>query len=713
MLPSTRVRRCLFAVVVLFAGLVAVVVSATPANAVRTTGWATWTPITGTSNHYATTMQLPASGFPKATVASDSRGNVTLPSGASTFLGGATDSVPTDVGIKYGSSRNHAYITLRPKADNATSPSTTTYTFATPTPETGWAFVLGDIDADQVRISAKDANGVTLTPVQIDQWKLGHNVFNYAGGTDLPTWNAATSTLVGNAGAVDTDGAAGWFEPNIAISSLTFIYTQRSGFPVYQTWFASVARTISGTVSDVSTAGGSCPVDSATVRLVGPHGEALATTHPVGGAYSFGQYATQAGYVVSIEWPAGCVVVGPQQQTLSTAGSDATADFSLRQVIPQPVSGTVTTTGGTPVAGVQITLTPPGGGTPVVTTTDSAGNYLFDNNAEVAGYGVAVTGMPAGFTLSGAASRNFDIAPGTPVSGQDFTLTELPSISGTVSGGGDPLGGVTVTLTPNGGGSPVTTVTLGDGTYAFDHVPLGGYDITVTPPDGYGPAVPLTGVVVGAGGLTGQDFALSRPGSLSGQVTDADTSDPLPGVQIAITGPAGTVRVPADSDGSFFLGGLDPGTYTIEIAGPDGYVAVGPQQHVVTITAAGEIRGGQDFAVRRTFTVNGVVTAGGDPVPGAVITVDDAGGTAVGSATSSAAGTFSVPGLITAPGYVATIRPPSGFRIDGPTAITFAVNGAPVTGLDFALIAVVVPSTGSTTPTTTPVRPRRPLRLSR
>src|SRR5206468_1794288 len=90
-----------------------------------------------------------------------------------------------------------------------------------------------------------------------------------------------------------------------SLSSLTFVFTQRAGFPVYQTWFASVARTIAGTVSDVSTGGGSCPIAQASLTLIGPNGNQLATTRPdASGAYSFGQYATQAGYTVRVDRPA-------------------------------------------------------------------------------------------------------------------------------------------------------------------------------------------------------------------------------------------------------------------------------------------------------------------------------------------------------------------------------------------------------------------------
>ena len=40
----------------------------------------------------------------------------------------------TPIGVKYGSSQNQPYLNLRPLADTATTPSTTTYTFDQPDP---------------------------------------------------------------------------------------------------------------------------------------------------------------------------------------------------------------------------------------------------------------------------------------------------------------------------------------------------------------------------------------------------------------------------------------------------------------------------------------------------------------------------------------------------------------------------------------------------
>lgn len=50
--------------------------SVAAATAATTTGFAQWGALTGSTNDYATTMQLPAVGFPEATVASDSRSDV-------------------------------------------------------------------------------------------------------------------------------------------------------------------------------------------------------------------------------------------------------------------------------------------------------------------------------------------------------------------------------------------------------------------------------------------------------------------------------------------------------------------------------------------------------------------------------------------------------------------------------------------------------------
>jgi hypothetical protein len=190
---------------------------------------------------------------------------------------------------------------------------------------------------------------------------------------------------------------------------------------------------------------------------------------------------------VRLDVPDSCAVVGVAERTVSNRGNDnspaSRADFAVRAVIPQPISGIVSSPSG-PVAGVLVTLAPPVG-PPVTTTTGADGTYLLDNNATGPGYSISIavpdgySPGPGGTTLSGIT------VAATPIVGQDFTLTDLPSVSGTVTGGGTGVGGVQVVLTPVGGGTPITVATRGDGTYVLDDLTPGDYTLSVVAPTGF------------------------------------------------------------------------------------------------------------------------------------------------------------------------------------------------------------------------------------
>lgn len=235
MLKSARSRQVMVGVsglALTAAGIFAVGVTSTAQAAGGTGVYAQWTQA-GSSGDIA----LPSAGFaaPAASWTTDG-GSLSISSGSTIWLGPTTP-----FGAQYGSSQNQPYLGV---GTAGSSPSTTTYTFARPTPVGTWSFAFGDIDADFVTLSATDADGNAVT--SFTGWYQGG--FNYcdvspkpsgcpAGThTDVPTWFDDTATLMGSGS--DSHGAAGWFTPTVSLSSLTFTFDKITGIPTYQTWFA-------------------------------------------------------------------------------------------------------------------------------------------------------------------------------------------------------------------------------------------------------------------------------------------------------------------------------------------------------------------------------------------------------------------------------------------------------------------------------------------
>lgn len=573
------------------AGVLLACAAAGPASAATTSQWATWSPLTGSSGDYTGAVQFANTPALRAELTTDSRsGQVGVISGASTWIAAGTP-----VGQKYGSSQGRPYLNLRPKADTATAPSTTIYSFDEPTPTSGWTFVLGDIDADQVRIRALGPDGSELTAAQLG-YRGG---FNYcapglagkpsctADAADIPVWDPAALTLTGNDAASDTAGASGWFEPSAPISSLELVFTRRSGFPVYQTWFASLARDITGVVTadSGSVAGVVLTLTDRTGRVV------ATTTTGADGAYSFPGVQASDGYTVSATPPDGRIVDGASFQPADLSATDARVDFALRDIVPVAVSGRVTDPDGAPIAGAVVTV--PGVGS---VTTGPNGTYIFDEVP--AGTYQATVEPPAGYSIA-STPPPFTVAEDatTPIGDVDFVLAAEPSLSGRVTAAGQGEPGVVVVAT--GPGGPYRTVTDGDGDYRLPRLPDGAYTVSIETPDGLLPAGPVSrNVAVTGEDVTGVDFALAREGVISGAVTAGGA--PVPGVTLTITGPDGSVRTVTDTTGAYALGSLPPGDYTVAVTAPPGYRVDGAASRTVTITAAGEIITGQDFALAST-----------------------------------------------------------------------------------------------------------------
>ncbi len=564
-------------------------IAASPASAATTPQWADWTELAGSGGNYSTSVQIAETPELSAEMQSDSRsGQIGVISGASTWLGPGTP-----VGEKYGSSRDQQYLNLRPKADTSTGASTTTYTFSRPTPTTNWTFVLGDIDADQVQVRAIGPDGVALTAEQ-----LGYNGgFNYCApgitgkpsctgsANDVPQWDAATQTLTGNAAASDTAGSAGWFEPTAPMSSLTLEFTSRLGFPIYQTWFASLARDVTGTVTDASGTGAGVvlTLTDASGAIIG-----TTTTGP-GGTYAFTGVQATEGYAVHAKAPEGKIVSGANAKPVDLGSADAVADFAIRDIVPVAVSGTVRDLDGAPVPGAIVTI--PGVGE-IATGPD--GSYLFDE-VPIGTYQPTVQ-LPGGYTVvTNPLPFAIDGSSEDPITDVDFVAVELPALSGTVSAGGSASPGVTVTAI-GPGGDVLSTVTDADGNYEFPGLPAGEYRISIQVPDGAESVGPAERTVsVAAEDVANIDFELARAGSVSGMVTAGGM--PVSGATLTLAGPDGPLIGLTTDEGVYDFSGLPAGDYLITVTPPEGFVVEGSASRSVTVTAAGEVFVDQDFVL--------------------------------------------------------------------------------------------------------------------
>ena len=251
-----------------------------PASAAPSDGYASWT-VAGTPGAYTGAVALPA-GFSVTTVASTSRAFATA-SGNSSWL-----PVASPPGQLVGSSQGKPYVSINPTS--TTVPSTTTFSFASPTPVGVWGAAFGDIDAELLSISATDATGAPVAAAD-----LGVTSFNYCDATPnscsaqtlqlvLPTLTSAATSVSAEDPLCpatqlncNTQGGSIWITPLVSLSTLSITSTHKSGNPAAQMWFASVARTVAGVI----TLGELPPVE---VQLVEPDGDVIASvvTEPDG-----------------------------------------------------------------------------------------------------------------------------------------------------------------------------------------------------------------------------------------------------------------------------------------------------------------------------------------------------------------------------------------------------------------------------------------------
>ncbi|WP_078491786.1 MFS transporter [Streptomyces yerevanensis] len=253
---------------------------------------------------------------------------------------------------------------------------------------------------------------------------------------------------------------------------------------------------------------------------------------------------------------------------------------------------------------------------------------------------------------------------------------EVPSVGGTPVGGhvrgaeSAPVPRAAVTLVSLGGRQLGRAVAGPDGSYQVDVPGVGSY-VLIASADGY---QPQASTVVVAGEPVSYDILLSGTSSLLGTVRSADTKEPVVGALMVAADVRGEVIATGltGADGAFTFAELVPGQVTLAVTA----VGYRPVALPVEVAAQGVTR--SEVELSSGSRVQGVVTAAGRPLNDARVTLVDAAGNVVATATTGEDGGYAFTDLdggeysVMATGYP-------------PRATHLTVHGSGVDGHDIEL----------------------------
>lgn len=342
---------------------------------------------------------------------------------------------------------------------------------------------------------------------------------------------------------------------------------------------------------------------------------------------------------------------------VNVSGNLTSIDFAL--VKAGFLAGTVTSTSGTPLAGITVAAYNGNGTRRGFTTTDSAGHYIL--SVPPGTYAVAAFDTTLKYATTFYNNReSFGTAdPVTVTVSQttlaNFTLAQAVQITGTVTASnGAPLENIIINAYSNSG------TVIGTTTDAAGHYQLvlrsEPYRLVFEDPNGvyasvYYPNAPsfaASSVVTAPASNVNVTMALA--GHLTGTVTSPGGA-PLSNVIVAAYNLDGTVRSATFAENGQYTLVVPAGTYKVIAFDPSGQYANAylngavsfDSESGITIAASQTIPG-LNLTMVVAGTVNGTVVdaTNGSPLGGILIDAYDGSGSQVARVVSSATGAFTV-----------------------------------------------------------------------
>lgn len=228
-----------------------------------------------------------------------------------------------------------------------------------------------------------------------------------------------------------------------------------------------------------------------------------------------------------------------------------------------------------------------------------------------------------------------------------------------------PVPGASVTLISLGGRQLGRAVAHSDGAYKVDAPGSGSY-VLIAAADGF---QPQASTIVVDGGPVPYDILLSGTSGLSGTVRDAGTARPVKDAMVVVTDVRGDVLATGTTSqqGEFTFADLVPGTVTVAVN------ATGHRPRALPVDIGGTGVTRIELDLHAGARLQGVVRAPGGPLGEARVTLVDAAGNVVGTATTGTDGAYAFTDLdggeytVIATGYppVATALTVTGPGVDG------------------------------------------------